>query len=60
MLEEDLVVRRKWLTRGELLDLMGAVNLIPGPNSVEMCIHLGYRQRGGLGMLVADGWVGRR
>jgi len=55
MLEDDLVVRRKWLTREQLLDLMGAVNLIPGPNSTEMCIHLGYRQRGWLGMLVAGG-----
>lgn len=55
MLEEDIVVRRKWLTREQLLDLMGAVNLIPGPNSVEMCIHIGHRQRGWLGMLVAGG-----
>lgn len=55
LMEQELVVRRGWLSHGELLDLMGAVNLIPGPNSTEMCIHIGYRQRGWRGMLVAGG-----
>ena len=54
MLEDEVVVRRKWLTRQEFLDLLGATNLIPGPNSTEMAIHIGLRQAGGPG-LVAGG-----
>ncbi len=55
MLEEDVVVRRRWLSHQRFLDLLGATNLIPGPNSTEMCIHIGYLRRGALGMLVAAG-----
>jgi chromate transporter len=53
MMEDEVVTRRKWLTRQEFLDLVGATNLIPGPNSTEMAIHIG-RERAGLpGLLVA-------
>src|SRR5439155_22016232 len=45
--------RRRWLTRAEFLDLLGATNLIPGPNSTEMAIHVGYRQAGWMGLVVA-------
>jgi chromate transporter len=54
MMEEEVVNRRKWLTREHFLDLVGATNLIPGPNSTEMAIHVGYI-RGGLAGLVAAG-----
>ncbi len=52
LMEQEVVVRRGWLSRTEFLDLMGIVNLIPGPNSTEMAIFIGYRRAGWLGMLV--------
>lgn len=53
MMEDEVVRRRGWLTREELLDLLGAANLIPGPNSTELAIHIGYRRGGWKGLLVA-------
>lgn len=53
MMEADVVRKRAWLTHDEFLDLLGATNLIPGPNSTEMAIHIGYRQAGWPGLLVA-------
>jgi chromate transporter len=53
MMEDEVVRRRRWLTREEFLDLLGATNLIPGPNSTEMAIHIGHRQAGWAGLLVA-------
>lgn len=55
MMEEEVVVRRPWLTREHFLDLLGATNLIPGPNSTEMAIHVGYLRAGWLGLLTAGG-----
>jgi chromate transporter len=52
-MEDEIVRRRGWLTRQEFLDLLGATNLIPGPNSTEMAIHIGYRRAGLAGLLVA-------
>ncbi len=53
MMEDEVVNRRKWLTREHFLDLVGATNLIPGPNSTEMAIHVGYIYAGWWGLLVA-------
>ncbi|WIG97923.1 chromate efflux transporter [Myxococcus sp. SDU36] len=53
MMEDEVVRRRRWLTREEFLDLLGAANLIPGPNSTELAIHLGHRRGGWPGLLVA-------
>jgi chromate transporter len=53
MMEDEVVRRRRWLSREKFLDLLGATNLIPGPNSTEMAIHIGYRQAGWPGLLVA-------
>jgi len=53
MMEDEVVRRRGWLTREEFLDLLGATNLIPGPNSTEMALHVGWRRAGGRGLLVA-------
>lgn len=53
MMEEEVVRRRRWLTHEEFLDLLGAANLIPGPNSTELAIHIGYRQAGWKGLAVA-------
>jgi chromate transporter len=53
MLHNEVVVRRHWLGEQEFLDLLGATNLIPGPNSTEMVIHIGYKRSGWLGLLVA-------
>jgi chromate transporter len=52
LMEQEAVVRRGWLSREEFLDLLGVVNLIPGPSSTEMAIFLGYRRAGWLGLLL--------
>jgi len=53
LMEEAVVRQRGWVTRAEFLDLLGATNLIPGPNSTEMAIHLGHRRAGWAGLVVA-------
>jgi chromate transporter len=53
MMEDEVVRRRRWMSRDDFLDLLGATNLIPGPNSTEMAIHIGHRQAGWPGLLVA-------
>ncbi|HEY0969569.1 MAG TPA: chromate efflux transporter [Gemmatimonadales bacterium] len=53
MMEDEVVTRRRWLTRAEFLDFLGATNLIPGPNSTEMAIHVGHARAGWPGLLVA-------
>ncbi|MEI8026802.1 MAG: chromate efflux transporter [Pseudomonadota bacterium] len=53
MMEEDLVRRRSWISKEDFLDLLGATQLIPGPNSTEMAIHIGYKTAGWRGLLVA-------
>ncbi|RJR36060.1 MAG: chromate efflux transporter [Deltaproteobacteria bacterium] len=53
MMEDEVVRRRKWLTRENFLDMLGATNLIPGPNSTEMAIHVGYDRGGWAGLLIA-------
>lgn len=53
MMEDEVVTRRRWLTRERFLDLIGATNLIPGPNSTEMAIHIGFVRGGIIGLLVA-------
>ncbi len=52
MMHDETVKRRKWLSEQEFLDLVGATNLIPGPNSTEMAIHLGYLRAGWPGLVV--------
>lgn len=53
MLEDEVVRRRRWLSGAEFLDLLSVTNLIPGPNSTEMAIHIGYRRAGWPGLLCA-------
>jgi chromate transporter len=53
MMEDEVVKRRHWLSREALLDLLGITNLIPGPNSTELAIHLGYERGGWRGLLIA-------
>jgi chromate transporter len=53
MMEDEVVRRRRWLSREKFLDLLGATNLIPGPNSTELAIHIGHRQAGFPGLVVA-------
>jgi chromate transporter len=52
IMHDEVVVKRKWLTDEQFLDLLGATNLIPGPNSTEMAIHIGYLRAGWLGLIV--------
>lgn len=53
MMEDEVVTRRKWMTWEAFLDLLSATNMIPGPNSTEMAIHVGHRRGGFPGLLVA-------
>src|SRR3989442_1559755 len=53
MMEDEVVRRRNWLSHEDFLDMLGATNLIPGPNSTEMAIHIGYRRAGWKGLMVA-------
>jgi chromate transporter len=53
MMQDEVVQRRQWLSDERFLDLLGATNLIPGPNSTEMAIHIGWERRRWSGLLVA-------
>lgn len=53
MMEDEVVRRRKWFTREQFLDYLGAANLIPGPNSTELAIHIGRSRAGWPGLVVA-------
>src|SRR5213079_2689485 len=53
MMEDEVVRRRGWLSHEKFIDLVGATNLIPGPNSTELAIHIGHARAGFPGLLVA-------
>ncbi len=53
MMEHEVVTRRAWMTREEFLDLLGATNLAPGPNSTKMALFIGHARGGWAGLLVA-------
>ena len=53
MMQEEVVKKRKWLSEQHFLDLIGATNLIPGPNSTEMAIHIGQERAGWRGLVAA-------
>lgn len=53
MMQVEVVNKRRWMTEQHFLDLLGATNLIPGPNSTEMAIHIGRERAGFKGLLVA-------
>ena len=55
IMRDELVDRRRWVDDQHFLDLLGATNLIPGPNSSEMSMHLGYVQGGLAGLIVGGG-----
>ncbi len=55
LMHHEVVVRRKWVDDQRFLDIMGAVNLIPGPNATEIAAHLGLIRAGWLGLIVAGG-----
>ncbi|UUW07238.1 chromate efflux transporter [Flavobacterium plurextorum] len=53
MMQDEVVRKRKWLSQEHFLDLIGATNLIPGPNSTEMAIHIGHEKGGWKGLITA-------
>lgn len=53
MIDDEVVRRRRWMGREQLLDLIGVTNLLPGPNSTELAIHIGYERAGWAGLWVA-------
>lgn len=55
IMQDETVHRRRWLTSEEFLRLLGASNLIPGPSSTEMAIHIGRERAGWRGLVIAGG-----
>ena len=55
MMDREVVEQRRWVDRQHFLDLMAATNLLPGPNSTQMTMHVGYIQKGDRGVLAAGG-----
>jgi chromate transporter len=53
MMEREVIEKRKWMSKQHFLDLVGATNLIPGPNSTEMTMHCGHERGGVAGLFVA-------
>ena len=53
MMRDEVVDRRRWMSEAEFLDLLGATQLIPGPNSTELAIHIGFARGGWRGLLLA-------
>ncbi|WP_286856668.1 MULTISPECIES: chromate efflux transporter [Sphingobacterium] len=53
MMRDEVVIKRKWMNEQHFLDLLGATNLIPGPNSTEMAIHIGHDKGGWKGLIIA-------
>jgi len=53
MMEVEVVHKRKWMSQEHFLDLIGATNLIPGPNSTEMTMHCGHERAGWKGLVIA-------
>lgn len=53
MMQQEVVIKRKWYDQQTFLNLIGATNLIPGPNSTELAIHIGYDKGGWKGLLIA-------
>ncbi|TFG82953.1 MAG: chromate transporter, partial [Erysipelotrichales bacterium] len=53
MMEDEVVAKRKWLTKERFIDMFGLTNLIPGPNSTEMAILIGYQHGGLAGLFIA-------
>lgn len=53
MMEEEFVRRRRWLSHQQFLDMLGASNLVPGPSSTEMAIHIGHQRAGWGGLVIA-------
>lgn len=53
MMEDELVTKRKWLSKERFIDMYGFTSLIPGPNSTEMAILMGYHRGGIPGLIIA-------
>jgi len=53
MMEEEIVRKRQWISHEHFIDLIGATNLIPGPNSTEMALHCGHERGGWKGLFIA-------
>jgi chromate transporter len=52
LLQRELVERKKWMDQSEFLGLIGITNLVPGPNSTEMVMHMGYKKGKALGLIL--------
>jgi chromate transporter len=53
VMRNEIVQKREWISEQHFLDLIGATNLIPGPNSTEMAIHIGHERAGWKGLIIA-------
>jgi len=53
MMEDEIVTKRKWMSKERFIDMYGFTSLIPGPNSTEMAILMGYHRGGMIGLIIA-------
>ena len=53
MMEDEVVTKRKWMSKERFIDMYGFTSLIPGPNSTEMAILIGYHRGGVIGLIIA-------
>ena len=53
IMRRELAAQRKWATDAEIVDMIGVANLVPGPNSTEMAMHLGAKRAGWPGLWLA-------
>lgn len=53
LMRHDLVERRQWLDDAEYAELIGLANLVPGPNSTEVAMHVGRIRAGTKGLILA-------
>lgn len=53
MMRAEVVQKRAWVTEEELLDMLSAASLLPGPTSTELALYLGHRRAGIAGLAVA-------
>lgn len=52
-IENEMVVKRKWIDHQHFMDVLSTSYIIPGPNAVEIVMHCGKERGGRLGLIIA-------
>lgn len=53
VIEQEVVTKKKWLSETDFVDMLGTVQSLPGPISINSSVYVGYKLRGTLGAMVA-------